>query len=65
MKRILLMPEVSDRTRVPIDTLRYWRHLGTGPKSFKNGRRVMYLEEDVDAWLEEQRTVGASGGGAA
>jgi DNA-binding transcriptional MerR regulator len=62
---IMLLPEVSEKTRVPEATLRYWRHLGKGPKSFRNGKRVMYLEADVDAWLEEQRSVGASGGGAA
>jgi hypothetical protein len=35
-------------------TLRFWRHKGTGPKSFKVGRRLMYREEDVAAWLEAQ-----------
>ncbi|MGA7418613.1 MAG: helix-turn-helix domain-containing protein [Acidimicrobiales bacterium] len=56
MPRLLLMPEVAELTRTPIDTLRYWRHVGDGPPSFKLGRRVMYRAEDVDRWIEEQAT---------
>jgi hypothetical protein len=41
-------------TRTPSATLRFWRHKGIGPKSFKVGRRVMYREDDVAAWLEAQ-----------
>lgn len=39
---------------VPVATLRYWRHLGTGPKSAKLGRAIVYREEDVIAWVDEQ-----------
>lgn len=35
-------------------TLRYWRHIGVGPVSFKIGRRVAYRRSDVDAWLAIQ-----------
>ena len=35
-------------------TLRYWRHIGVGPVSFKVGRRVAYRRSDVDAWLAIQ-----------
>lgn len=60
--RVLKIPQVSEKTGVPPATLRYWRHLGTsGPKSFKIGGRVAYLESDVDAWLAEQYA-GAKGG---
>lgn len=37
------------------ETVRYWRHVGKGPKSFKVGRRVLYAVEDVEAWLESAR----------
>ena len=37
--------------RVPTSTVRYWKHLGEGPRSLKVGRRVLYRREDVDAWL--------------
>ncbi len=54
--RIITITDVSERTGVPEATLRYWRHLadGTGPKSFKLGRRVVYSAEDVEAWIVEQ-----------
>lgn len=54
MDDLLDMEETSDRTRTPVATLRFWRHQGRGPKSFKIGRRVMYRASDVDAWLQAQ-----------
>jgi predicted DNA-binding transcriptional regulator AlpA len=57
--RILNTTEVSALTRVPIATLRWWRHQGLGPRSFKLGpRKVMYKEADVLAWLEQQYDAG-------
>ncbi|MCT1985585.1 helix-turn-helix domain-containing protein [Dermacoccus abyssi] len=45
--------------RIPVGTLRYWRHQGTGPKSFKLGaKRVAYMREDVEAWLQQQYEAG-------
>jgi hypothetical protein len=55
-KRYLTTPEVGELLRVPAETVRYWRHLGTGPKSFKVGRRVLYASEDVDAFIAEARS---------
>jgi hypothetical protein len=58
--RLLTSAEVADLIRVPHATLRYWRHIGIGPKSFKMGpRRVLYREDDVIAWAVEQ--YGAAG----
>lgn len=51
---LLSMSEVADIVRVPVATLRYWRHLGTGPHSFKVGRSVRYWRTDVLGWLEER-----------
>lgn len=56
MTRLHTIREVSERTRVPVDTLRYWRHLGTGPESAKLGRRIVYRESDVDAFVAAQFT---------
>jgi predicted DNA-binding transcriptional regulator AlpA len=50
---IMLMEEVSKLTRVPVPTLRYYRHVGGGPRSFKVGNRVAYMRSDVEAWLEQ------------
>jgi predicted DNA-binding transcriptional regulator AlpA len=51
---LLTMKEVADVVRVPVATLRYWRHLGTGPHSFRIGRSVRYWRAEVWAWIEEQ-----------
>ena len=51
---LLTMQEVADVVRVPAATLRYWRHLGTGPRSFRIGRSVRYWRTEVFAWLDDQ-----------
>jgi predicted DNA-binding transcriptional regulator AlpA len=64
MDRLLSIAETSVRTTVPVPTLRFYRHKGTGPKSFKLGGRVVYKEGDVEAWIESQYA-DAGGGDAA
>ena len=49
MTKLLRLPEVAALTGIPENTLRFWRHQGTGPKSAKLGRRLVYREEDVVA----------------
>jgi predicted DNA-binding transcriptional regulator AlpA len=51
---LMLTPEVALRVRAPEATLRYWRHRGEGPRSFKVGRRVVYVRAEVERWLAEQ-----------
>ena len=51
---LLTVQEVADVVRVPVATLRYWRHLGTGPRSFRIGRSVRYWRTEVFAWLDDQ-----------
>lgn len=51
---LLTIAEVAAIVRVPIATLRYWRHLGEGPHSFRVGRAVRYWRGEVIAWLKEQ-----------
>lgn len=47
--------ELSHLIHITEPTLRYWRHIGTGPKYFRmGGRKVYYRREDIDAWLENQ-----------
>jgi excisionase family DNA binding protein len=48
--------EVAQLTRAPQSTVRYWRHCGTGPKSFRLGRRVLYRRGDVDQWIADHET---------
>ena len=51
---LLSINEVATLLRAPVATLRYWRYLGTGPRSFRVGRAVRYWRGDVLAWLNEQ-----------
>lgn len=51
---LMSMKEVAALVRVPEATLRYWRHLGTGPRGFRIGRSVRYWHADVLRWLDEQ-----------
>jgi len=55
VRRLRTLPEAAATLRTPEATLRYWRHLGTGPRSFKIGRHVMYDEADLYRWIEQQR----------
>lgn len=62
--RPLSTTEVSEATGIPVGTLRYMRHCGTGPRSYTLGRTVRYDVEDVRAWLEAQKAATARGGAA-
>ena len=55
---LLTLDEAAAHLRTPIGTLRYWRHLGIGPRGFRVGRRVMFRREDLEQWLTEQREAG-------
>jgi predicted DNA-binding transcriptional regulator AlpA len=52
---LLTMDQVAAIVRAPVATLRYWRHLGTGPRSFRVGRGVRYWRADVHSWLAQQQ----------
>jgi hypothetical protein len=58
--RYLTTHELALRLRTSPETIRYWRHIGRGPRSWKPGRRVLYAEADVLAWEQEQRGTGAA-----
>lgn len=57
--------EVAELCRTSPETVRYWRHVGKGPASFKLGRRVLYDAEDVAAWIESERRAQSNGPDAA
>jgi DNA-binding transcriptional MerR regulator len=52
---LLTITEAADILRAPVATLRYWRHLRTGPRSFRLGRRVLYRRDDLTAWIDDQQ----------
>lgn len=60
---LLLIEEAAALTRQPVATLRWMRHCGTGPRSGKLGRRVVYKRSDVERWIEEQFTGSLGNGG--
>lgn len=49
---LLTLEETSELLRLPVNTLRYWRHVGKGPASARLGARVMYREKDVVEWID-------------
>ena len=51
---LLTIGEAAEVVRAPVATLRYWRHVGIGPRSFRLGRRVLYRATDLYAWIAEQ-----------
>lgn len=53
MQKYLTTEDVASTVRTSPATVRYWRHRGTGPRGVRVGRRVLYAEADVAAWLED------------
>jgi hypothetical protein len=51
----LTLSEVAAILRVLINTLRWWRQRGTGPKFFKIGRHLVTTIGDLRAWIEAQK----------
>jgi len=51
---ILYLPEAAAFVRKSVGTLRYYRHLGIGPRSFRHGRNVAYWKTDLILWLAEE-----------
>ena len=64
MTKYLTTPEVADLCRHPPETVRYWRHVGTGPRSFRLGRRVVYRVGDLRAWIDAQADASDAGAAA-
>ena len=52
--------EVAAYFRTVPATVRYWRHVGKGPRSLRVGRRVLYRAGDVQAWAEQAMTTPAA-----
>lgn len=52
---LLTLSEVADILRVPVNTLRWWRQQGAGPRYFKLGRRLVTTVGDLTTWVDEQK----------
>lgn len=51
----LTIPELADRCRVEVATVRDWRYKRIGPKVTKLGGRVLFALSDVLAWERSRR----------
>ncbi|MEU5721588.1 helix-turn-helix domain-containing protein [Micromonospora sp. NPDC047738] len=61
MEKYLTTEEFAEAARTAPSTIRYWRHIGRGPQGVKRGKRVLYPESAVAAWLSgEDEQVKAS-----
>lgn len=50
----LTTAEVAQRYRTAESTVRYWRHIGQGPRGVRVGRRVLYRLSECERWEREQ-----------
>jgi hypothetical protein len=55
-EELLTLSEVAEILKVPINTLRWWRQIGTGPEFFKIGRHLVTTVGDVRRFIREQRS---------
>jgi excisionase family DNA binding protein len=55
VEALFTLDEVAEKLRVPVATVRYWRHQGTGPKSFRMGKRVLVAESALAAFIADQQ----------
>ncbi|HEY5833539.1 helix-turn-helix transcriptional regulator [Streptomyces sp.] len=60
MDRYLTTREVAERYRTAESTVRYWRHVGYGPKGVKVGRRVLYSETEIARFEQKLAEQGPS-----
>jgi DNA-binding transcriptional MerR regulator len=51
-EQILTIPQIAQLTNRTVDTVRYWRLHGNGPKTFRSNNRVYAYKSDVLAWLD-------------
>lgn len=53
-RKILTLTEISETTRVPVNTLRYWHYQQlNGPRLWKLGAKLVAYEDDIQSWLDE------------
>jgi excisionase family DNA binding protein len=55
--RLLLPEEAAEWLRVPLSTLRIWRHRREGPPVVKVGRLLRYSQRELEAWVDQRREV--------
>jgi DNA-binding transcriptional MerR regulator len=61
MRDRLTLKQASESLNIPENTLRWYRTIGNGPRSYKLGGRVFYDQADLDAWTEAEKVVSVRG----
>lgn len=61
---LLTMEEAADMARMTKDTLRYRLHRGTGPESFRLGKKRVFRKGKVRAWIKAIEDSQAEAGAA-
>jgi hypothetical protein len=56
----LTTKQIAEHYQKPVGTIRYWRHIGYGPKGTKVGTTVLYPRENVEAFDRELRAQAAA-----
>jgi predicted DNA-binding transcriptional regulator AlpA len=51
---LLTTEDVATITRAPVGSVQRWRYSGTGPRSCRIGKRIVYRESEVLAWIAAQ-----------
>jgi hypothetical protein len=51
----LTFAETAAILRVPVNTLRWWRQCGEGPRFFKIGRHLLITIGDLRTWISAQK----------
>lgn len=64
MQHYFTTAEIAERYRTASSTVRYWRHIGYGPKGAKVGRRFLYPAIAVQQFDDELLAETASHGAA-
>jgi hypothetical protein len=54
-EELLTLSEVAEILKVPLNTLRWWRQIGSGPEFFKIGRHLVTTVGDVRRFIHDQR----------
>ena len=56
----LTTEELAELTKIPAETLRWWRSRDDGPRHVKLGRLVRYPASEVRAWLADPQSYQAA-----
>ena len=56
----LTMAKATEHYRTVVGTLRYWRHIGTGPQGVKVGTRVLFHRSEIERYDRELAQQAAS-----